>query len=95
MNIRFREIAIEEEKLVIDCRDWLNEGPLEELTPAQIKILGLLRNDPSLVNKELADKLNVTVRTVKFHMTNLLAKFGSTSRHEMLRKIGKKWELYT
>ena len=34
----------------------------------------------SLANKEIASKLNVSERTVKFHVSSLLAKFGVTDR---------------
>lgn len=35
-------------------------------------------------NREVAEHLNVTVRTVKYHVTNLLQKFGVSSRVELL-----------
>ena len=34
----------------------------------------------SLANKEIAKKLNLSERTVKFHVSSLLAKFGVTDR---------------
>lgn len=34
-------------------------------------------------NKQIASKLNVTERTVKFHMSALLAKFGATNRYQL------------
>jgi DNA-binding CsgD family transcriptional regulator len=35
-------------------------------------------------NKEIAAALNITVRCVKFHVTNLLARYKVTSRHELV-----------
>ena len=37
-------------------------------------------------NKEIASKLNITVRTVKFHVSSLLNKFGVDNRAELARR---------
>lgn len=37
-------------------------------------------------NKEIASKLNITVRTVKFHISTLLTKFGAENRSELARR---------
>ena len=42
---------------------------------------GLLEN---LVNKEIADRLHISERTVKFHVSNLLAKFGVRRRADLI-----------
>ena len=41
----------------------------------------------SLGNKEIASKLNVSERTVKFHVSSLLAKFGVTDRVALSREV--------
>lgn len=38
-------------------------------------------------NKEIADTLHITTRTVKFHMTNLLAKYGVQNRIALRSKV--------
>jgi DNA-binding CsgD family transcriptional regulator len=53
------------------------------LTPREGEVLQeVLRG---LSNKEIGAKLNVAERTVKFHMSSLLAKFGVHSRMELMR----------
>ena len=37
-------------------------------------------------NKEIASQLNITVRTVKFHISSLLSKFGVDNRAELARR---------
>ena len=37
-------------------------------------------------NKEIASQFNITVRTVKFHISSLLAKFGVENRTELARR---------
>jgi LuxR family maltose regulon positive regulatory protein len=38
----------------------------------------------SLSNKEIGDKLNISERTVKFHVSNLLAKFSVQRRADLI-----------
>jgi DNA-binding CsgD family transcriptional regulator len=55
-----------------------------QLTARQQEVLrGVLQN---LSNKEIAMRLNVAVRTVKFHVAGLLAKFGVTDRVGLMRQ---------
>lgn len=44
-------------------------------------LAGLLEN---LANKEVADRLHISERTVKFHVSNLLAKFGVRRRADLI-----------
>jgi DNA-binding NarL/FixJ family response regulator len=54
------------------------------LSPRQQEILhSVLCNH---ANKEIANKLNITVRTVKFHISTLLSKFGAENRSELTRR---------
>jgi DNA-binding CsgD family transcriptional regulator len=51
------------------------------LSPRQQEILhSVIRNQ---ANKEIASKLNITVRTVKFHISSLLNRFGVENRAEL------------
>jgi DNA-binding CsgD family transcriptional regulator len=54
------------------------------LTRREKEVLdGILR---SLANKEIASELNLSERTVKFHVSSLLAKFKVHSRMELMRE---------
>jgi DNA-binding CsgD family transcriptional regulator len=54
------------------------------LSPRQQEILhSVIRNQ---ANKEIASKLNITVRTVKFHISSLLSRFGVENRAELARR---------
>ena len=54
------------------------------LSPRQQEILhSVIRNK---ANKEIACKLNITVRTVKFHISSLLSRFGVENRAELARR---------
>lgn len=74
--------------LVSRANELLEEGRAvagpESLSPRQKEILhSVLCNR---ANKEIASNLNITVRTVKFHISNLLTKFGVENRTELARR---------
>ncbi|MGG1519250.1 response regulator transcription factor [Paenibacillus oryzisoli] len=52
--------------------------PHEELTEREMEVLRLIAQGKS--NQELADDLFIGVKTVKFHVTNVLAKLGVEDR---------------
>ncbi len=55
-----------------------------DLTDREIDVLRLLTDGAS--NKEIADKLDISERTVKMHITNLIQKTGFRSRLELAVK---------
>jgi DNA-binding NarL/FixJ family response regulator len=58
-----------------------------KLTRREEQVLdGILR---SLANKEIACELNLSERTVKFHVSSLLAKFKVRSRMELMREASQ------
>ena len=70
------------------AKELLDEGRSianpASLSPRQQEILhSILCNH---ANKEIANKLNITVRTVKFHISTLLTKFGAGNRSELARR---------
>jgi len=60
----------------------LNPDSTSDLSQREQEVLtGLLEN---LANKELAQKMKISERTVKFHVSNLLAKFGVRRRADLI-----------
>lgn len=55
----------------------------ENLTPREAEVLGLISR--GLRNREVAERLFVTERTVKFHVGSILAKLGAHNRTEAVR----------
>lgn len=75
-------------ELISRARELLDEGRSAagpaDLSPRQREVLhSVLCNR---ANKEIACKLNITVRTVKFHISTLLSKFGVENRAELARR---------
>lgn len=67
---------------------------LETLTRQELKILKLAAED--LSNQEIADKLVVSVRTIRKHRENIYHKFaicGKTEVRRFLRRVQKYFEL--
>ena len=55
---------------------------LEPLTPREVQVLNQLAG--GLTNRAIAQKLNISEHTVKFHVSAILAKLGVTSRTEAI-----------
>jgi DNA-binding NarL/FixJ family response regulator len=62
--------------------DHVREGgeQAEPLTPRELEVLALISE--GLHNSEIAGRLFVTERTVKFHVSSILAKLGADNRTE-------------
>ena len=69
------------EKLIQDCQMF--QSPVQ-LTKREKEILQEVLQ--VFTNKEIAEKVHISVRTVKFHVSALLAKFGVASRMDLMRK---------
>jgi DNA-binding NarL/FixJ family response regulator len=52
----------------------------QPLTPRELEVLGLVAQ--GLQNKEIAARLVITERTVKFYVSSILAKLGAGNRTE-------------
>ena len=75
-------------RLTLRAKRLLDEGRAmqtpSELSPRQKEVLHSVVCNRA--NKEIASKLNITVRTVKFHISNLLSKFGVQTRADLARR---------
>jgi two-component system, NarL family, response regulator DevR len=58
-----------------------HEDPTENLTPSEMKVLDLIGD--GLSNREIAERLGVAEKTIKNHITSLLAKMGLQRRTQV------------
>jgi DNA-binding CsgD family transcriptional regulator len=76
------------DRLVSLAQELLKEGRAvacpASLSARQREVLHSVMDN--CANKEIAAELNITVRTVKFHISTLLSKFGVESRAELARR---------
>lgn len=70
----------------------LNEGQLQKLgiSKREYEVLQLMAE--GLSNQEIADKLFVSLNTIKTHVSNLFVKLEASRRTEAVRKA-KEWSL--
>jgi DNA-binding NarL/FixJ family response regulator len=71
-------------KLLSRVGDILRGGAVEQLTPRELDILTLMAR--GLRNKEIANQLYITERTVKFHANAIYRKLDVGSRTEAVSK---------
>ena len=57
---------------------------LEQLTDRELQVLGLVAAGRR--NREIAEVLNVTIKTVEFHLSNILGKLNAQSRTEAVTR---------
>ncbi|RME40690.1 MAG: DNA-binding response regulator [Caldilineae bacterium] len=59
------------------------KGPVETLTPRETEVLRLIAQ--GYTNRQIAQRLTISVRTVESHRANLTSKLGLSSRVELVR----------
>jgi DNA-binding NarL/FixJ family response regulator len=60
-----------------------DEAPVEPLTPREMEVLRLIAEGHT--NRQIAEVLSISVRTVESHRANLMSKLGLHSRVELVR----------
>jgi DNA-binding NarL/FixJ family response regulator len=65
-------------------RQWLEEGaPAEDLTPRELEVVKLIAE--ANTNRQIADALKLSEKTVESHRANVLGKLGMRDRVELVR----------
>jgi DNA-binding NarL/FixJ family response regulator len=65
-------------------RQWLEDGaPAEDLTPRELEVVKLIAE--AYTNRQIADALNLSEKTVESHRANVLSKLGMRDRVELVR----------
>ena len=66
-------------------KQWLEEGPQrpDELTPREMEVVKLIAE--ANTNRQIADALKVSEKTVESHRANVLRKLGMRDRVELVR----------
>jgi DNA-binding NarL/FixJ family response regulator len=65
-------------------RQWLEDGaPAEDLTPRELEVVKLIAE--ANTNRQIADALKLSEKTVESHRANVLAKLGMRDRVELVR----------
>ena len=74
--------AVKNSMISIDTEKYINQ-----LTPMEKKVLKLLTN--AYKNKEIASEFNITIRTVKAHISNIYKKLKVENRAQCIIKVGR------
>ena len=75
--------AITQTALVKEWVDQGDKGPRERLTPRELDVVKLIAE--AYTNKQIAEILKVSEKTVESHRANVLAKLGMRDRVELVR----------
>ncbi len=82
-----RGLTVLDPKLITSVQPSLDRSPnqvMGDLTPREHEVLRLLAD--GMPNKSIADRLNISEHTVKFHVNAILGKLGAQSRTEAVTR---------
>lgn len=89
IQLKLRELMVLEAELAAKLVLQLQLHPLVPLSKRQMEVVNLLKTYPMFSNKELAGVLFVTERTVKFHISSILQRYGVRTRKELFLRCFK------
>lgn len=84
-----RQDAIQ--KALATVTEKLNDSLSPEITAREQEVFQLLCENKA--NKEIGNALNISCRTVKFHVSSLLSKYKVQSRYDLFSKIGRGFKI--
>src|SRR5207244_5389716 len=80
-----RESDLESDAVVISPENDLEiDLQIDPLTPREVQVLELLAE--GLPNKAIAERLQISDQTVKFHVSSISAKLGAANRTDAVRR---------
>lgn len=92
LKVKLRELMIRESELASKLVQELQAQPSAPLTRRQMEIVNLVKTHPTFTNKEMAEVLFVSERTVKFHISVIIQRYGVRTKNELVMRFfeGKK-----
>lgn len=84
LNDLRREKIIQLSEYETECMNIAGKNFALLASKREREVLQIWKANPCYTNKEIARDLNITERTVKFHFTSLLKKYGAERRNELL-----------
>lgn len=91
---RYRKASVDLEAAK-EARKTARENLIAKMNELEPPVLDVSRREKEvlqgicegLANKEIAARLNISERTIKFHVGRLLAKYGAQDRYELRRRV--------
>lgn len=75
------------ERAILSQMIHRHDQKLQLLTNREEQVLNLLVQ--ALTNRQIAEQLGISEKTVKVHVSALLGKLGAANRHELIRRYGQ------
>lgn len=89
LNKRLKELLVKRNALRSECVGVLNDYPQNaKLSPREMQVLDLAAHT-DMQAKEIGNRLNISIRTVKFHLGSIYRKFGISGRGQLYISMSK------
>ena len=87
-EIYLRE-EISQHLLQVTAGDPAREAGVEGLSDRELEVLGLLGK--ALTTREIAERLNLSVKTIESHRESIKSKLGPRNKNELIRRATEWW----